>query len=74
MKPAGASCVCVCVFSLVRLSVTPWTVARQAPLSKGFPGKNTGVGCCFLLQGSSHPGTEPETLSLLYLLQWQVDS
>ena len=24
---------------------TPWTVARQAPLSMDSPGKNTGVGC-----------------------------
>ena len=30
---------------------TPWTVAHQAPLPWGFPGKNTGVGCHFLLQG-----------------------
>ena len=98
-------CVCVCTrtrtFSHVQLLVTPWTVARQAPLSMGFPrqeywselpipspgdlkelllllllsrfsrvrlcatpqmaahqasrpwdspGKNTGVGCHFLLQ------------------------
>ena len=35
--------------SRVRLFVTPWTVAHQVPLSKGFPGKNTGVGCHFLL-------------------------
>ena len=27
---------CTCVLSLVRLFVTPWIVARQAPLSKGF--------------------------------------
>ena len=26
---------CVCVFSPIWLSVTPWTVARQAPLSMG---------------------------------------
>ena len=32
---------------------TPWTVARQAPLAMDFPGKNTGMGCHFLLQGSS---------------------
>ena len=31
--------------------VTPWTIAPQAPLSMDFPGKNTGVGCHFLLQG-----------------------
>ena len=31
-------CVCVCVksLSLIRLFATPWTVARQAPLSMGF--------------------------------------
>ena len=29
---------------------TPWTVALQAPLSRDSPGKNTGVGCHFLLQ------------------------
>ena len=34
----------------VRLFATPWTIAYQAPLSMGFPGKNTGVGCHFLLQ------------------------
>ena len=27
------------------------TAARQAPLPKAFLGKNTGVGCHFLLQG-----------------------
>jgi len=34
-------CVCVCVFSQsltwVGLFVIPWTIARQAPLSMGFP-------------------------------------
>ena len=30
---------------------TPWTIAHQVPLSMGFTGKNTGVGCHFLLQG-----------------------
>ena len=44
---------CVCALSclVVSDSATPWTVARQAPLSWDFPGKNTGVGCHFLLQG-----------------------
>ena len=41
--------------SRVLLFATPWTVAYQAPLSMGLPGKNTGVGCHFLLQGSSQP-------------------
>ena len=36
--------------SRVRLFATPWTVAQQAPLWNS-PGKNTGVGCHFLLQG-----------------------
>ena len=40
------SSVCVClVLSHVRLFVTPWTVPRQAPLSKllwDFPDKNAG--------------------------------
>ena len=31
--------------------VTPWTVACESPLSWDSPGKNTGVGCHFLLQG-----------------------
>ena len=40
-----------CCCSLVTKSCpTPWTAARQAPLSMGFPRKNTGVGCYFLLQ------------------------
>ena len=38
-------------FSHVRLFATPWTVAHKPPLSMDFPGKNTGVGCYFFLQG-----------------------
>ena len=47
-------------FSHVRLFVTLWTVAHQAPLSMGYSRqeywsgkkkKNTGVGCHVLLQG-----------------------
>ena len=37
--------------SLVRLFVTPWTVAHQASPSMNFLDKSTGVGCHFLLQG-----------------------
>ena len=37
------------LLSRVRLLVTPRTAAYQAPLSRDFPGKSTGVGCqCFL--------------------------
>ena len=50
-------------------STTPWTAARQAPLSMDFPGKNTGVGCHFLLQGIFlTQGLNPRPL------HWQVDS
>ena len=42
-----------CCFSCVWLFGTPWTMAGQPPLSRGFPVKNTGVDCHILLQGSS---------------------
>ena len=42
---------CAESLSHVWLFVTPWTVASQAPLSMGFSGKNTEVGCHFFLQG-----------------------
>ena len=38
----------------------PRTVACQALLSMDSPGKNTGVGCRFLLQGSSQPRNWPQ--------------
>ena len=41
---------------------TPWTVDQQVPLSVGFPSKNTGVGCHFLLWGNL-PDPEIETMS-----------
>ena len=37
-------------FSRVRLCVTPQTAAHQAPRPWDSLGKNTGVGCHFLLQ------------------------
>ena len=37
-------------FSRVRLCVTPETAAHQLPRPWDSPGKNTGVGCHFLLQ------------------------
>ena len=37
-------------FSRVRLCATPETVAYQAPHPQDSPGKNTEVGCRFLLQ------------------------
>ena len=38
-----------CMLSHIQLFVTPWTLARQAPLSMTFF-KNSGVGCHFLFQ------------------------
>ena len=38
------------LFSRVRPCATPEMTAHQAPLSWDSPGKNTGVGCHFLLQ------------------------
>ena len=63
-----------CVKSLSRVA-TPWTVARQAPLSMEFSGKNTGVSCHFLLQGifltqGSYPGL-PHCRQILYRLNHQ---
>ena len=49
--------------------VTPWTVARQSPLSMGFPRKENWRGCHFLLQGIF-----PTQGSNLHLPHWQVDS
>ena len=64
---------CACVlsrFSHVLLLTTPWTVARQAPLSMEFSNKNTGVGCHFLLQGIFlTQGSNPHLLHLLHCRQ-----
>ena len=48
---------------------TPWTVAPRLLCPWDFPGKNTGVGCHFLLPGIFL--TQGSNLCLLY---WQVDS
>ena len=44
-----SSC-CCCRFSRVQLCATPQTAAHHAPRPWDSPGKNTGVGCHFLLQ------------------------
>ena len=47
--------------------VTPWTVARQVPCPWDSPGKNTGVGCHFLLEGIFlTQGSNPGLLRLLH--------
>ena len=46
-------CVCLCHSSRVRLFVTAWTVAHQAPLSTGFSRQEHWGGWPCLLRGSS---------------------
>ena len=63
MYIACTQSVCQCAHSC--LTATPWTVAHQAPLSMGFPGKNTGVSCHFLsLENFPNPGIEPTSAAL----------
>ena len=52
--------VCACSdMSYWELSA-PWTVACQPPLSRDSPGKSTGVGSHFLIQGDlPDPGIKP---------------
>ena len=52
-------------FSCVQLFVTPWTVARQAPLSMGFSKQEYWSGL---------PCLSPWALPNLHLLHWQVGS
>ena len=55
--------VIILTISLLRFScsdmsnsfATPWTVAARVLRPWDFPGKNSRVGCHFLLQGSSQP-------------------
>ena len=63
---------CVHMLSRVRLFVTPWTLAHQAVCPWDSPGKNTGVGCHFFLQGIF----PTQGLNPLLLRVWhcQVDS
>ena len=50
-KKVSGCCCCLVLKSCLTLCHTPWTVAHKSPLSMGFSGKNTGVGCHALLQG-----------------------
>ena len=48
---------------------TPWIVTPQGPLSRDFPGQNTGVGCHFLPQGIfSTQGLNPHLLHWRWIL------
>ena len=60
-------CVCVCVrtqsLSCVQLFVTPWTVARQAPLSMEFSRQEYWSGLPFPTPGDlPDPVVEPASL------------
>ena len=58
-------CAVLNCFSHVRLFVTLWTVARQAPLSTGFSKQEHWSGLPCLSPGNlPSPGTEPRTLAL----------
>ena len=49
----------------VQLFVTPWTVARQAPLSMGFPRPEYWSGLPFPSPGNlPNPGIEPRSPAL----------
>ena len=63
-------CACARVLGCVRLSVTLWTDLQARLLCPwNLPGKNTQMGCHFLLQGTVQTqGSNP------CLLHWQVDS
>ena len=67
-------CACISVFRLshVRLFETPWTVARQAPPSMGFPRQECWSWLTFPFSGDPpNPGIKRSNLCLL---PWQVDS
>ena len=61
-------CFC-CLVVKSCLTLTPWTVALQAPLLMGFPRQEHWSGCHFFLQGIFP--TQGLNLSLLH---WQADS
>ena len=60
-------CFC-CLVVKSCLTLTPWTVALQAPLLMGFPRQEHWSGCHFFLQGIF-----PTQGLNLSLLRWQAD-
>ena len=60
---------CVCVCSVMFDSVQPHGPTRFL-CPQDFPGKNTGVGCHFLLQGIFP--TQVSNQHILYLLHWHL--
>ena len=62
-----------CSISVVSNSETLWTVASQAPLSMRLSIRNTGVGCCFLLQGIFTPGHQILVSCIPCIGRWILD-
>ena len=63
-------CVCVFIRCHVRLFVTAWTVAHQAPLSMGFFRQGHWSGLPFPPPGDlPNPGIEPVALTMSPALQ-----
>ena len=54
-------------FSHVQLCVTPWMAAHRLPCPQDSPGKNTEVGCNFLLQWHYHFSKYP----VFSLMKWE---
>ena len=61
----------VCVLGHVQLFATPWTVARQAPLSMEFSRQEYWSGLPFPIPGDlPNPGIKPTSLSSPVLAGW----
>ena len=66
-------CVCLCVRPQSCLTLcNPMDLSQLDSCPWNFPGKNTGVGCHFLLQGIFM--TQGLNLHLWCLMHWQVNS
>ena len=64
---------CVCMFSLVQLFATPWTVAHQILSPWDFSGKNPGLGCHFPLPGGIlTQGSNSCLTCVLYYKCWRI--
>ena len=62
LRPSWVNGVCACTILsnfLQPFGLQPTKLCRP----RDFPGKNTGVGCHFLLQGPPNPGIEPACLA-----------
>ena len=66
----------MCVLSPIRLFESPWTVARQAPLSMGFPSQGYWSGLPFPPPGGlPDPGMEPASPALTggFFIIWPLE-